>query len=220
MYLIFFNILNQLYCNKLFYTKIIKAYRITYTILFSYCTDYNVTMGVSGELTIFPGQLSSCVLVDITRDSIDEEPETFTFTISNANIPDLSDQTSSVTVTILDQGQLTMCNRYDELYSKMNYTQHTNIYLLCIHIMCMAKIWIRKIAYQTEQNFGAVRHQWIVLKSFEFGEFNIHCWWINWLGNIMHHRLIKLECKVKSTNFTKFFSNLFVKSFLYCPNYW
>ena len=71
-----------------------------------YCTDYNVKMGVSGELTIFPGAVSTCVIVDITYDSVDEEPETFTFTISNANIPGLSGQTSSATVIILDQGIL------------------------------------------------------------------------------------------------------------------
>ena len=52
--------------------------------------------------------MSTCVLVDITRDSVDEEPETFTFTISNADIAALNDQASSVTVTILDQGQLSI----------------------------------------------------------------------------------------------------------------
>ena len=58
-------------------------------------------MGVSGELTIFPGAVSTCVLVEINRDSIVEDPETFTFTIGSANIPSLSNQTSSTNVTIL-----------------------------------------------------------------------------------------------------------------------
>ena len=63
-------------------------------------------MGDSGELTIFPGALSTCVLVDIISDSIDEDPETFQVTVTDVDIPALSDQTLSATVTILDTSQL------------------------------------------------------------------------------------------------------------------
>ena len=63
-------------------------------------------MGSSGELTILPGALSTCVLVDIISDSIDEDPETFQLTVTDVDIPALSDQTLSGTFTILDTSQL------------------------------------------------------------------------------------------------------------------
>ena len=68
---------------------------------FLYYTDYNVSMGDHGILSITPGNLYACVSVDIINDTVFEETETFTFTISNARFATLSNLTS-VNVTIID----------------------------------------------------------------------------------------------------------------------
>ena len=70
-------------------------------------TDYMTgDREVRGTLTLFPGATSACVIVDIIRDTADEEPTTFTFTISNVEVASLSEQNSSANVTILDAGQV------------------------------------------------------------------------------------------------------------------
>ena len=86
----------------------IHIYILIYIYSFLHCIDYTVGMGMDGELTLFPGAESTCVIVDITRDSSTEEPETFSLNVSIASNVGATNSPAPVTnvTTIIDGGQL------------------------------------------------------------------------------------------------------------------